>query len=372
MKKITLFLGLLIGSSVANAQGLENIIVEKYYVSNAADSIGSVGILPKGSVTYRIFVDMAPRYRFIAIEGNANHELRVATTTSFYNHTTKGQKTGDKISSSDLGNKTLALDSWFSVGGAPDDQIGVLKSDDDGAENLTQANSSLLQNATSGTYSIALTTQDGMKVGTPSAVAVVGFGTSQTELAHIFKTSQLGGLVSSFDGLIYSQDSPAGVHGYDSLGVNKLLIGQFTTNGVFSFELNVNIKDRFGKEEKYVAKNPVLVGTEMEILFPALTYTNTISVGINKKNNETNMNLDIYPNPTKGEFMVFANNINGNSSEASYSIYSAIGSLIAQNTLIITKGSPSQPINISNLPSGIYFVTVSIDGISSTKKLIKN
>ena len=49
-----------------------------------------------------------------------------------------------------------------------------------------------------------------------------------------------------------------GAKGLDSLGTNKILIGQFTTDGDFSFELNVQLgTPTIGVSEKYVAVNPV-------------------------------------------------------------------------------------------------------------------
>ena len=74
MKKILIGAALLFTGFFAKAQnGLENIIVEKYYVSNAADAAGSSGTLPVGSVTYRIFADMLPGYNFQAIYGVTGH-----------------------------------------------------------------------------------------------------------------------------------------------------------------------------------------------------------------------------------------------------------------------------------------------------------
>ena len=59
MKKILIMLMLVAIGSFSFAQGLDNIIVEKYYVSNANDASGSAGALPVGSVTYRFFADLA-------------------------------------------------------------------------------------------------------------------------------------------------------------------------------------------------------------------------------------------------------------------------------------------------------------------------
>ena len=86
MKKIILGLSLILLTELVHAAGLENIIVEKYYVSNAADAGGSMGTLPVGSVTYRIFADLLPGFKFQALYGIPTHELRFETTTSFFNN----------------------------------------------------------------------------------------------------------------------------------------------------------------------------------------------------------------------------------------------------------------------------------------------
>ncbi|MCC7025748.1 MAG: hypothetical protein IT265_02250, partial [Saprospiraceae bacterium] len=50
-KKYLLGLVFTLLGTFSYAQGLENIIVEKYYVSDAVDAAGSSGALPVGSVT---------------------------------------------------------------------------------------------------------------------------------------------------------------------------------------------------------------------------------------------------------------------------------------------------------------------------------
>jgi neutral trehalase len=58
MKKILLVLGIGVASFAAVAQqqnGLERIIVEKYYISDENDQQCDEGELPAGSVTYRIY-----------------------------------------------------------------------------------------------------------------------------------------------------------------------------------------------------------------------------------------------------------------------------------------------------------------------------
>ena len=87
-KKYLLGLVFALLGTFSYAQGLENIIVEKYYVSDAVDAAGSSGALPVGSVTYRVYADLAPNYVFQAIYGNLSpsHELKVTSSTTFFNN----------------------------------------------------------------------------------------------------------------------------------------------------------------------------------------------------------------------------------------------------------------------------------------------
>src|SRR5258706_6688964 len=90
MKKILFGFALFLIAAMAGAQqGLTNIVVEKYYVSTAADSIGSAangsGVLPVGSVTHRLWAVMLRGYNFHALYVVARHTLLVNTTTKFFN-----------------------------------------------------------------------------------------------------------------------------------------------------------------------------------------------------------------------------------------------------------------------------------------------
>lgn len=70
MKKISILLLVLTSNwlitSLQAQNGLKNIIVERYYVSDVADTAlnSDGGTLPVGSVTYRIYADMLPGYKF--------------------------------------------------------------------------------------------------------------------------------------------------------------------------------------------------------------------------------------------------------------------------------------------------------------------
>jgi hypothetical protein len=275
MKKITLSLCILLISCFAFAQnGLENIIVERYYVSNAADSVGSAGALPVGSVTYRIYVDMLPNYKFQAVYGVPGHEFRIATTTAFFNNEDYGGTTPTN-SATNVRKNSVLLDSYFSVGGAASGKVGVLKSEDnDGspgnANNILQNNDP----SASGPINIGTTTslsaQDGMITGTPQSVTFVGLSTADLDVFD--GISNTGNLFTTLNGSVASLTGSLG----PVAATNRVLIGQFTTKGVLSFKLNIQIGTPTGGIQNFVAENPV----GNEIMLPVLTYPLTASVGI--------------------------------------------------------------------------------------------
>ena len=263
MKKIkNLTIGLLLslmGGAAFAQNGLENVIVEKYYVSNAADAAASVGSLPVGSVTYRVYADMLPGYKFQAMYGVSGHTLKINSTTPFFNNEDRGKNTGS-IGVAFINDNSVALDSWFSVGGAAVGNMGILKSEDNGAANLITG-CPILQNVDP-TAGIGLMTQDGMQTGTPVAVSFVGL---TTELDVFDATSQVGSTFQTSNGSIAALTGAVG----PVPSTNKVLIGQFTTTGNFHFELNIQIGKPTGGTENYVSSSPV--GAEISI--PSLVFT---------------------------------------------------------------------------------------------------
>ena len=263
MKKIkNLTIGLLLslmGGAAFAQNGLESVIVEKYYVSNAADAAASVGSLPVGSVTYRVYADMLPGYKFQALYGVSGHTLKINSTTPFFNNEDRGKNTGS-IGVAFINDNSVALDSWFSVGGAAVGNMGILKSEDNGAANLITG-CPILQNVDP-TAGIGLMTQDGMQTGTPVAVSFVGL---TTELDVFDATSQVGSTFQTSNGSIAALTGAVG----PVPSTNKVLIGQFTTTGNFHFELNIQIGTPTGGTQNYVSSSPV--GTEISI--PSLVFT---------------------------------------------------------------------------------------------------
>jgi hypothetical protein len=285
MKKYLLSLLFLIFLHTLKAEhGLEQIIVEKYYVSNKADSIATdkisehPGTLPSGSVTYRIYVDMLPGYKFQAVYGIPGHELFIATTTRFFNNEDYGTEVANSIPDRNLPDNTVMLDSWLSVGAASENRLGILKKDDDTSATIVNR-SGALQNGNSES-GIPLRSRDGLMYGSSSSL-VTGFGLDSA--IQIFRKKN-----AKQDGQIFSVTNASWASLKGAVGPtadNRVLIAQITTNGLLSFELNIQIGTPYGGVEQYVAKSP----TGEEIYFPALTYSSgSLSVKSSGKGRNTN------------------------------------------------------------------------------------
>ncbi len=251
------------GSSVAFTGGLEDIIVETYYVSGTTDSTDTDGgHLAPGSVTYRIYVDMAPGYELQAVYATYTHPLYIATTTGFFNNQSYGQAYGNLINNTKLNKNTMAVDSWVTIGAASKFHLGVLKTADtdgsiiggthnDGGSALIPGG--LLVDSTAG---IPLTTADGLfSVSTVPQITTIAVDLSP------FDGDNSANLFSIEDGMWVALNGAQG-----PTEANQVLIAQITTTGQLTFELNVQLRSPEGKGELYVASNPV----QDEILFPAL------------------------------------------------------------------------------------------------------
>lgn len=288
MKKLKLYIFLgfsfLFLSEVYAQSGLQQIIVEKYYISNAADSISAntdlsaagypTGTLPVGSVTYRIFADLAPNWGVQVTYGVNGHPVKLQTTTQFFNHPNGDAAAGPFPTSSVgiLSSGTTLLDSYLTCGGVTTQRFGVLKTEDNsaavptgGGANYIGVSSPTLSNNDPNT-SPALTAFDGIyRVTSPSIIGITMLGDVGGSAVNLFTDGSTVG--NSF----ISTNSSWGVLGQQTgafpSGTNRVLLGQFTTNGIFSYELNLQLRNSITFQiENYVASNPSFG----EVLFPSL------------------------------------------------------------------------------------------------------
>jgi hypothetical protein len=223
-------------------KALEGIIVEKYYTATEADCKDTVGgVLPKGSVTYRIYVDMKPGYKLQAVYGVSKHEFFIKTTTSFFNYSNGGQS-ADEIFDSRLNQHNMALDSWITLNVCSKSCLGVLKTED--------TDSSMIKNKPT------LEKADGMTKGDTQKLLYYGIDLTP------FKSGKFSEFRSG-NGSWVSVGKGKG-----PTATNKVLIAQLTTDGKLSFELNLQLGSPDGHTVQFVAKDP----TGDEVKSKCLTY----------------------------------------------------------------------------------------------------
>ena len=268
MKVLTLLFTLII--SVSFSQGLENVLVETFYNATSNDTISELYTFPlkKNSTTYRVFLDLKPGYSVQAIYGSPNHPLKIKTSTTFFNHSEHGDVIPNVIPFRTLTKNTVMLDSWLSVGAAGEDSYGVMLSDDDTVETVKHTNFLISKAA-------QLVLKDGLKVA--GKVPRPTFFNIDQLAADVFaKKSDKNEFVTENGGWFCL----GGGKGLDSLGSNKVLIGQFTTDGDFSFELNIQLGTPTpGISEKYLALNPVA----SDFTHPGLMYDSKKNKSKNQK-----------------------------------------------------------------------------------------
>jgi hypothetical protein len=218
MKKLILGLGLVCGAALTQAQTmLDGVVVEKYHVASAADHTADPN-LPIGATTYRIYIDMKTGFKLQSVFGNSDHALTFATTTSFYN------SPGGSGTAIAINNPTGAdlYDSWISLGNASKGKLAVPTAE----------------------------VPAGQIAGSNTAITTTS-STLDDAITASFD-SQPGANSFSINGDAYANSG--GVVG--SAGSNSVLIGQFTTDGNFSYTVNFQLGNTSGMAEVFVSSSP--------------------------------------------------------------------------------------------------------------------
>jgi hypothetical protein len=239
----------------AQAQGLDGIIVEQYHTVTAADvasaPLGSAPLVP-GMVVYRVFVDMAPNYELIQVYGGpiptggtvSPNPLDFTTTTTFWNEDNFGSELPGqtrRFAQGTLFDSYITAGTSGTAGGASGcnllAQVGVLRTaDTDG--NLT----------TCGSFP-GFTGNDGNVPGSGGALTY-NLGGTMNFAALTTNTANSFSIVNESWGVL------GGSQGVDPAGTNRILVGQFTTLGTFSFHINVQLSSPSSVLETYVWQNP--------------------------------------------------------------------------------------------------------------------
>jgi len=272
MKKIILLIICYYHVFTCMAQ-VENVIVEKYYISDANDATDMTGGgLQTRSITYRIYIDLAKGNRLTKIYGDANHALRFTSTEIFFNNMEDGQTFGKEFSKVRLGENTVALDSWLTLGQATKTAaktyFGVLKTEDTDGSFIGGANNDggsaeipgglLINNDPDA--GIPLTEADGLDtmVNLPANWADYGIinDTSGVD-STIFGSAKTCTEFISYDAGLQN----SGVSGVNP-DSNIVLVAQLTTKGEITFEINIEVLDSLNNTMKYVANDSILLSGE--------------------------------------------------------------------------------------------------------------
>lgn len=284
MKKLLFALFAICSLVTAQAQ-FENLIVEKYYITDVNDATDLTGgsMLP-GTTTYRIYIDLLPNTRLKSVYGSNGHPLKFESTLPFYNHSTDGQTYAKEFLKNRYSEGLVALDTWMTLGQTTKTQAGKTYF---GIPKVTDTDGSFIggTNNDGGSAAIAtgllsnadplmgssLTDADGMDTmaTVPSnwlTLGLVDIATGQDN--SIFGSLQS---VTTF----YSEQfllQNSGVSGVDP-NANQVLVAQLTTAGELSFELNIEVEVNVNgtlSTIKYVAKDTLLGANE--VFSPFLSY----------------------------------------------------------------------------------------------------
>ena len=272
LKKLILFFGLLITSMHTQAQ-IENVLVEKYYISDDFDGLDTNGghLLP-GSVSYRIYIDLPKGSKLLRIYGDNNHPFIVKSTETIFNHKSDGQSFGKEFKISRFKNNTVALDSWLTIGqigqtnnnqsyyGIPKEQdtdgsfIGGINNDG-GSSTIPFG----LLNNTDPKAGAPLFKNDGIQLVNNTLNNWGDYGVKNflnSDDSTVFGSIVAGKEFNSSDFYLGN----AGTSGADSIK-NQVLIAQVTTAGEISFEINVEVLEMINgvpTKVQYVSNDSIL------------------------------------------------------------------------------------------------------------------
>jgi hypothetical protein len=369
MKKQLLTLGLLTTLGLNAQNGLEGVFVEKYYVSDTADSLdadanGAVYPLRVGSVTYRVYANLLPGYSVIQMYGDVNHDFKVETTTSFYNDPNFGVAFYGGTSVNNTKKNTQLIDSYFTIGGVASGMMGVPKTEDtDGSIGNTQG---ILANndPTAGVPITGMGAQDGLMPGSPIALNTLGF----TNELNIFDQTA-GATFLTNGGTIAALGGIQGV-----TASNSVLLGQFTTDGDFSFQLNIQLGTPTpGQSEIYVASNPV--GNELQdsslIYSSAVTDTSGGGAGLADLMN-VNMEIMLFPNPTLEKTTIYLSNYTHSTPTDKMTLLNLNGQVLFDQKLIAQNGKMVSSIDLSTYQKGMYLLDFVVGDKHWVRPVLKN
>ncbi len=100
--------------------------------------------------------------------------------------------------------------------------------------------------------------------------------------------------------------------------------------------------------------------------YSAIAYFTTLPL----REGESRESIDIYPNPTDGNFNLELNGFEN--TEVNALVMNSIGQIVYQNNITPSGFNSQLSINLSDVPAGLYHVTVTYNGNRITKNIVIN
>jgi hypothetical protein len=427
MKRLLILFFTFLVTLNAKAQ-LEDVIVEKYYVADSLDAADTTyGVLEKGAITYRIYIDLKSGYKLLGLFGNQDHAFKISSSTPFYNHL-EGKTFGYDINKGTLTQNTMAIDSWLTLGQITLKKAksygGILKAyDTDGSFIGGTHNDDGLLGNEDPQAGIPLTKADGYAQIANVPAGWLSLGIEDTS---IFGAKGKKEFISN--DMVFSNKGITGVIA-DS---NQILIAQLTTKGKLAFELNIDVLTPSNKIISYVASgkdsvksdSSYVVKVSSQLSYPkscgcmdphyleynksyacqeagacktliicgctdpmACNYDSNANVNIpalccypGSCNNRdisvvcptlnNSVEMDIFPNPAENVLNI---QISGNKEDhvIKYTIYDAYGVIKLERSIQNFTGTSLQQIDLSAFTAGLYWVRLSVGGTVKSKMFIK-
>ena len=154
---------------------------------------------------------------------------------------------------------------------------------------------------------------------------------------------------------------------------NRVMLGQFTTDGVFSFKLNIQLgTPQVGGSENYVAEDPSATEfTDSTLIYVSesdviVDTTDTSTVAIHEIMSVNDWTAAAYPNPFNNEVVLLNNSL----SMAAMQI--EVVDVLGQRVLIDRFYGNQIRIQTSAWSNGVYMVHLKQSGKSRVLRLVKS
>lgn len=356
--------------------GLENIIVEKYYVAGANDGPD----LPAGATTYRLFADLKPGWKIQLQGGFETHPLifRAGDEQYFYN-SEFGSLFGSNFLPFLLTFGTAGLDSYLAMGAATQNHYAVPKSMDTDGSILSDAEGFFQNNDPSAGISPLIA--DGLIPGTAPSVSELSFADFQ--FSPFFGTvNSPSNEFQSVNSTWFNLEQVAGV-----TDENIAFLGQFTTPTCeFEFELVLSLSIPLDlviepkRVQLYVATltqadealNNSAESSQYFVQRDFMKFSSDdegLCVTSVKESQLPLAYWTLLPNPSAGEFNI---RLNSDLEDVSYELYSIEGRLLKSERIGNAYNLSQISVDASNMSNGIYIVKLISGDFASSQRLILN